>query len=102
MKIAEILAGEDRDAQIRKSHNIKSIPLSHINTVHNPEEDNGKVQKYRRDIKQGNHIDPVQVRKTKPGTWGPGKYTLTDGHHRYMAHKAEGKTHIRVAFPKRP
>jgi len=89
-----------REAELKKHYNLRKVPLSNINMIHSPDPDNAKVMQYRNDIRKGNYVDPIQVMKAKPGMWGKGDYTITDGHHRYVAHKAEGKTHIQVAFPK--
>jgi ParB-like chromosome segregation protein Spo0J len=74
---------------------VRSIPLKHINEISKKPANNPKVKTYRDKIRNGEHIDPIQVRKSK-GLWGKGKYDLFDGHHRYAAHEAEGKRHIKA------
>ena len=43
------------------------------------------VEMYREKIRNGEHIDPIDI--TKAGD-------ILDGHHRYLAYKAEGKTEM--------
>lgn len=73
---------------------VRQIALKNINEISKKSPDNGKVMEYRHKIRNGEHIDPIQIRKGKK-LWGPAKYDIHDGHHRYAAHEAEGKTHIK-------
>jgi hypothetical protein len=51
-----------------------------------------RVEHYRGMIQRGEKISPIVLGQTNYAS-GP-KYKIIEGHHRFAAHKAEGKTHI--------
>jgi hypothetical protein len=74
-----------------------NAPLSAIKTSQAASETNKEqVKSYREQIRSGKKLAPLEVVYTKEDK----KFRLLDGHHRYLAYKAEGvkKVPVRVAY----
>jgi ParB-like chromosome segregation protein Spo0J len=56
------------------------------------------VEHYRKKIQSGKSIKPIKV---IPHETQKGKYSIADGHHRYLAHKQENLKTIDVSIYKR-
>ena len=92
----------DRHAMIRphtataslKEH---QIALKDIKEISPRDREHERVMYHRRKLRNGEKLDPIVV---IPNKHGPQKWKILDGHHRYAAHDAEGKTHINTVITK--
>ena len=79
-------------SQFRKLGPVFELKLSAFVGFQHPP-DRSKVERYRRELRKGAKFPPIEVVWRSP-FWGGG-WEVLDGHHRYHAHRLEGRKTIR-------
>jgi uncharacterized ParB-like nuclease family protein len=68
------------------------IPINMVGDTDNPEPDRNKIARYRRALRRGDKLPPVDMVRKSLG--GYSYYYVLDGSHRFHAHRLEGRYFI--------